>query len=103
MVQCIVCGKMIERSRWSHKVLCSQECYSRDFWNDTLDESAIIIDGVCYHDAGRKSEGYRGFLGYGGREFKIQMNDGRVIETNNLWCQGSIPSSHERSDNAKFL
>jgi len=33
------------------------------------------------------------------------MNDGREIETNNLWCGGNIPKRFQEDipDNAKFI
>ncbi len=102
-MKCIICGKEIEKSSYSHKVICSSECFSVDFWNDTLDDTAIIIDGECYHDSGKKPDGYSGFLGHGGRHFKIQMNDGRIIETNNLWYNGEVPKERCIEDNACFI
>lgn len=102
-MKCIICGKEIEKSGYSHKVICSSECFSVDFWNDTLDNTAIIIDGECYHDGGAKSASYSGFLGHSGRQFKIKMNDGRVIETNNLWYNGVVPKERDIEDNAYFI
>ena len=101
-MKCIICGKEIEKSGYSHKVICSSECFYVDFWNDCLDETAIIIDGECYHDAGRKPKGYSGFMGHSGREFIIKMNDGRIIETNNLWYNGEVPKERNVPDNAVF-
>lgn len=102
-MQCIICGKEIEKSSYSHKVICSSECFSVDFWNDALDDTAIIIDGECYHDGGMKPKTYSGFLGFGGNLFKIKMNDGRVIETNNLWYNGVVPKERCIEDNACFI
>ena len=102
-MKCIICGKEIEKSSYTHKVICSSECFNVDFWNDTLDDSAIIIDGECYHDAGRRSNSYPGFLGHSGREFTIKMTDGRIIETNNLWYNGVVPKERNIKDNACFI
>lgn len=30
--------------------------------------------------------------GYGGQRFRVEMQDGRIIETDNLWHGGEIPS-----------
>ena len=98
-MNCIICGKEIEKSLYTHKTLCSSQCFNVDFWNDCLDEEAIIIDGTCYHDGGAA---YGSFIGHSGRHFKIQMNDGRVIETNNLWYNGEVPKERNVKDNAKF-
>ena len=57
-----------------------------------------------YTDGG-KSDSPNSMKGFSGRKFKIQMNDGKVIETDNLWCGGDIPDSHRdrMPDNAKFM
>ncbi len=102
-MKCIICGKEIEKSGYSHKVICSSECFSVDFWNETLDDTAIIVDGACYHDGGMKHNKYTGFLGHAGRYFKIEMNDGRIIETNNLWYNGEVPKERNIEDNARFI
>lgn len=41
----------------------------------------------------------------GGRKFHIQMHDGQVIETTELWHQGTIPEHFRERlpDNANFL
>lgn len=43
--------------------------------------------------------------GFGGQKWSIQFNDGRVVETTNLWSQGKIgPVWQDRlPDNAVFL
>jgi len=102
-MKCVICGKEIEKSSYSNKVLCSSECFSVDFWNDCLDDTAIIIDGECYHDGGMKPKTYTGFLGFGGALHKIKLNDGRVIETNNLWYNGVVPKERGIEDNACFI
>lgn len=102
-MKCIICEKEIKESKYRHKILCSDECFHIDFWNDTLDDKAIIIDGVCYHDEGKKPDNYTGILGHSGRIFEIQMNDGTYIQTNNLWCNGAIPEDRCVKDNAHFV
>ena len=102
-MKCIICGKEIEKSSYLHKVICSSECFHVDFWNDCLDESAIIVGGECYHDGGIKPEGYSGFMGHSGRKFTIKMSDGRIIETNNLWYNGKVPEERNVLDNAEFI
>lgn len=99
-MKCIICGKEIEKSQYANAILCSSECFTVDFWNEVLDDTAIIINGECYHDAGETNSYWKGF---GGRHFKIQMDDGRIIETENLWGQGKVPPERGVKDNAKFL
>lgn len=100
---CVICGKEIEKSMYFNKPLCSSECFHIDFWNDCLDGTEIIVNGCCYHDGGRKPSTYQGFMGFSGREFYIQMDDGTVIQTNNLWCNGDVPKERNIKDNAKFI
>lgn len=102
MKKCVICGKEVETSLFYGAILCSHECFIENFWNECLDEDAIIVDGVCYHDGGRKDTNTK-WLGFGGREWKIQMNDGRIIETNNLWHNGKVPPERKVEDNAKFI
>ena len=102
-MKCVICGKEIEKSQYSSKVLCSSECFHIDFWNDCLDDEAIIIDGECYHDGGKKPSSYIGFLGFAGRVFHIEMNDGKTITTNNLWYNGVVPKERNIQDNARFI
>lgn len=102
-MRCIICGKEVEKSMYSNAVLCSSKCFHENFWDECLDETAIIVKGECYHDGGMKPASYQGFLGFGGSYFKIKMNDGRIIETNNLWYNGEIPKERNIEDNAKFI
>lgn len=102
-MKCIICGKTIESSAYSNANLCSSKCFHENFWNENLDETAIIVNGCCYHDGGRKPAGYSGFMGHGGKLFKIEMFDGRIIETNNLWYNGEIPTERAVKDNARFI
>ena len=102
-MKCIICGKEVKRSDWSNAILCSNKCFEANFWNGCLDDKAIIIDGVCYHDGGNKPTGHRGSLGFGGTPYKIKMNNGEIIETNNLWHNGEVPKHRKIKDNAVFI
>jgi hypothetical protein len=102
-MKCIICGKEIEKSMYGNADLCSSECFHENFWNEVLDDTAIIIKGECYHDGGIKPAGYSGFLGHAGAYFKIQMNNGKLFETNNLWYNGEVPKERNIKDNARFV
>ena len=95
--KCPVCGRLAEPMYMTGE--CSDKCFNTSFWNHTLDDTAIIIDGKCYH-IGPSS---LGFKGSGGRKFTIQFNDGKVINTDNLWCNGDVPKEYNVKDNAVFL
>lgn len=100
-MKCVICGKEIERSFYADAIICSGRCFNKHFWNKTLDDAAIIINGACYHDA--EPENCSVFLGHGGQHFSIEMFDGRVIETNNLWYNGEVPTELNIKDNARFI
>ena len=99
-MHCIVCGRQIEKSDYNNASLCSKQCFDRLFWKEVLDDSAIIIDGKCYHV---ETERQHGVLGHAGREFVIQKDSGEIIRTNNLWSNGEIPDFAHRPDNARFV
>lgn len=103
-MKCSICGKECEKFEYTYDI-CSIKCFGKWFWAKTLDDEAIIISGRCYHDCGRVDKNYRGFVGFGGHEWNIQLNNGSIISTNNLWHQGTIPEEYrtEHPDNAKFI
>lgn len=95
MDKCKVCGKEMDGFPYSDiygNKWCSLECHEHSFWDMCLDSSAIIINGVCYHDGGNgRSE--NGFKGFGGSVYHIRdLRDGREWETDNLWYNGKIPA-----------
>ena len=81
-----------------------------EFWDNHIarknDPESICVGGHHYRLSNPilAEKGYRGMLGFGGREWTIEFNDGRVVKTNNLWHQGEIPESVSKQlpDNAKF-
>lgn len=94
---CEICGKNFEKELWGGEFsrCCSDRCFTIKFWDGICEEKEehVVINGVCYAIA---DEPLNGFLGYGGRKFKIKMLDtGEVIETNNLWCQGDVPEEYK--------
>ena len=84
-------------------------CFSCDFWRERYeyDQShpgeGLVIDGTHYYIEDENSNS--AFRGFGGAKFIIQYNDGRVVKTTNLWCQGEVPPEWRDKfpDNAKFL
>jgi hypothetical protein len=80
-------------------------CLSCDFWLNEVDhKNSVRIDGSHFQIGPDYPKGYRGSLGFGGREFHIEFNDGRRVVTHNLWSQGEIPDRFRDilPDNAKF-
>lgn len=78
------------------------------FWDDKVknfrnNQRVAIVNG--WHFTACLEDETGELRGYGGKKFVIQFNDGRTIETTNLWCQGVIPQEyrHILSDNAIFV
>ena len=106
-MKCIICGKEIQESSYSHKVICGDECFYIDFWNDKIeikdDTQTARIDGKHYHIGNENSRS--SFRGFGGSKNVIKFFDGREVITTNLWHNGTIPESHKEllPDNAEFI
>ena len=105
-MNCVICNKEIEKSKYTNAVLCSDECFHDHFWQEHIknhDDQTVIVNGTRYHYTYLEEKGY--FSGHGGREFKIKFHDGRIVQTRNLWCQGNIPEKYREQlpDNAIFL
>src|ERR1035437_7413941 len=99
-MKCVVCDKEIEKSKFTNKVLCSDECFSTDFWNELVlikdRPNTVRVDGQHYifHKDLPNDDRYS-FRGYGGAKFFFRFFDKRVVETTNLWHQGTIrPPPH---------
>lgn len=105
-MNCIICGKEIEKSSFSHKVICSSECFHIDFWNEQIEDKnnskSVRVNGEQYHIGSEHSN--PSFRGFGGAKYKIKFFDGREVTSTNLWYNGKIPESFKDSllDNAEF-
>lgn len=104
---CVECGLHCDPVHCFSKGSVDYEnrlCFDCTFWSRMIRvDGAIRVGGKHYQDGGRKG-GNKSWLGFGGAEWLIVMNDGREISTNNLWHQGTIPE-HFRDrmpDNAIF-
>jgi DNA-directed RNA polymerase subunit RPC12/RpoP len=103
---CPSCGKSFER-RHTPESYIGNNCFDCSFWLEKTDypdymkTHQVIIDGQHY--LFHETDSF--IKGFGGRRFKIQFFDGRIIETNNLWFQGEIPDQFRSifPDNAVFL
>lgn len=111
-MRCTVCGKEFDPSyNYSEKVMVEhQMCFTCNFWRKMLEQDkqsapheVVIVDGVHYIVGDENSTSH--FRGFGGRKFDIQFNDGTLVTTTNLWCQGDIsPEWRDKfPDNAKFV
>ena len=91
-VKCVICGKEVEKSLYSNAVLCSRECFSKNYWNEVVsDPNTIVVEGCCYCDQGYDTEDC-GFRGFDGAMFYYRnLKTGKVTKTNNLWLNGGLP------------
>lgn len=92
-MKCVVCGKEIKESMYQGDILCSHDCFTKNYWNNKLTKKAILINGECYH------------LGKGNKTttYYILMNNGKKIKTNALYQIGTVPKELYSGDNAKFI
>jgi hypothetical protein len=108
---CKECGKT-ENGNWvtavTEELRKTQLCFTCDFWHNIIKNkgsNSVIVKGTHYI-IGRKPQPkeHKGLLGHGGALFKIRFFNGREVETNNLWCQGTVPDRFKDRlpDNAEF-
>ena len=109
-MKCMICGKEVKHNYYSEHSdffgLCGDaECFDKRFWQLALDDSAVIIKGVCYHIGEEPKDLINTYgLGYGGMRFRIKMLDtGEVITTHNLRYNGDVPKEYAVKDNAMFF
>lgn len=75
----------------------AQRCFTCDYWTILCERyegigDAIISNGYHLTDAGnRENVKNKASLGFGGAEMTFRMHSGRVVKSNNIWCQGKIP------------
>jgi hypothetical protein len=104
---CRICGKSESANYLRNKRMVDESlCFSCNFWDEysqpAMLSRSIRVAGSHYMDCG---EAHPRDRGCSGREFNIQMNDGRTIKTNNLWHQGTIPDRFKSQipDNAVIV
>jgi len=96
---CKTCGHLDMTNHYttSKELEAREQCFHCSHWDDRVKEHAhqpfIVMNGFIYRDGGRQTGPTR-WLGFGGAEWRIKMNSGEIIETNNLWCGGQIPHTH---------
>ena len=104
---CGSCGNDFTR-RCKSNAYIGNNCFDCSFWIKKIDISEedqarrVIVNGQ-HHRLGIDNVGP--FRGFGGRAFRIQFQDGRIVETSNLWHQGEIPEKFREwlPDNATFI
>lgn len=95
MMVCDYCGKPIKGGYYKHGngYLCGYgDCFNKQFWKDTLDNSVIVINGTAYHKDTTKK----------GLHCNVKFADG-TIKDMWLWYNGIIPKEYSVKDNAEFI
>lgn len=109
---CKLCGTL-EKNRFSNSTELTklQVCFTCNFWLEKLNlsEDPNIVRCVANRTGGvlthyvigtepseatlrqKRSNMYGSSFGHAGGKFIIKFNDGRIVTTHNLWCQGAIP------------
>lgn len=108
-MKCEICEKEFDKRAYMepYENVCSSPCFEKKIWIDRIKDKnnprSVIIDHVAYWVGNEKDNSYcRGFAGH---KFKIQFNDGRFIESTNLWHNGDILEEfwNDLPDNAVFI
>lgn len=113
-VTCACCGgieKLIWNASRNAELRERSLCFDCNFWRGIIDNQnsdCVRVNGEHYYiqpDLDCIQPFPDSFAGHGGAKFNIRFNDGRMIETRNLWSQGAIPDSFRSllPDNARFL
>lgn len=112
MHTCKECG-ILEKNNYGIKLAKQMEdnqlCFDCNFWYNLIaintEPNIVISNNHHYMIEPDKPKDYKGFLGFGGREFIIEFNDGRKVTTHNLGYQGEIPERFrdKLKNNAKFI
>jgi hypothetical protein len=111
---CDVCDNIIEDGALyftpaPSTYVCSEKCHDVHHWRGYIETQSsprsVRVEGQHYWIANDAPDGAPGFRGFGGRHWRVHFDDGRVIDTRNLWHQGAIPAwavAEGLTDNAKF-
>lgn len=112
MITCKICNS-IDRDRYSgpqsERMAKYSLCFTCAFWDiqveeDIQDPHHVVVSKGHHYIIGPENI-HPTCRGFRGEKFQIQFNDGRLIETCNLWSQGEIPERWRPflPDNAKFI
>ena len=108
---CKRCGKHEKNTYFKDvhdRLLASRLCHTCDYWQQKIairDRKNVARIGGTHYVITPETSGPNHCKGFGGDRYKIRFDDGRVVETTNLWCQGGIPADvrADLPDNAVFL
>jgi hypothetical protein len=108
---CVECGEAL-KFEWTEtieaEIRLRRLCFTCNHWQGHIEKpGGIIVKGTHYRcgEETKRDPWNRAFRGFGGSTFYIQMNNGTLLKSTNLWCQGNIPEHFKTRlpDNARFL
>lgn len=91
------------------KLIALQLCFDCEFWHKFFrmkdNPRAVRINGKHYWIGREDDAAPADWRGMGGGKVIIEFNDGRKVESTNLWFQGEIPERWlgRLPDNAQFI
>ena len=99
--KCIYCGKKVDIETYGpcriREIMKEKQvCFNCAFWIEKLEmrnEDTFIVKGVHYMGHLIDKTQPHGMLGFGGHDFYIKYNNGKVSHYNNTWCQGNVPKN----------
>lgn len=113
MKKCEICGKEYNEKDYIEGSIRSimeekHYCFNCAFWEEKVreaDEDTFVVNNTRYHGSLVDKNKVKGFLGFGGADFYVKFNDGRIRHYNNVWCQGDVPEIWREKipNNATFL
>lgn len=108
---CNLCGAKVEHELYSGfgpRMKRDKLCFTCVFWTEYVEQKGdprqVIVKGSHYWLGPDKPDQPDDWKGFGGTYYKILFNDGRVVETHDLWYQGVVPEhfKNKLADNAEF-
>jgi len=108
--KCKECGKKVLEKDLHYmdndRLIKEKLCFTCDFWMKKVktikDPNWVRVNNESYYIGDETEKGFRGF---DSRKFIIKFNNGKIIETTNLWHQGEIPQHFRKRlfNNAEFI
>ena len=108
-IKCKMCGSLEDSSRWINgKTLKKKQlCHNCNFWDEIVpsyNKGQHFVDqkNNCYYIGNENSKD--SFRGFDGAKTTITFNNGRVVNSTNLWFRGEVPEHFRKllPQNAKL-
>lgn len=93
VLACVECGAPDgARTTNREQLLADSVCFGCGYWRTLAETPGVVTADWHRYEIGDDRPGLSGSSrGFGGRRFVVRFDDGRVVETSNLWTQGIVP------------